>query len=61
MITGSEIEVRGHLDHGARAVSIRFTGAQAVTIGAAMIACAGAQVEHAGARLAEILPSIPRT
>ena len=56
---GDEIEVRGSLDHGARAVSIRFTAAQAVPVGAALIACAAACTQHGGGRLAEILPPVP--
>ena len=54
-----QIEVRGDLDNGARAVSIRLTTPQAVTAGAAMIACAAACAKHTGERLAEILPPIP--
>src|SRR6266540_3720063 len=39
MPTSRDVEVRGSLDHGARAVSIRYTPAQAVAVGAALIAC----------------------
>ncbi|GEM_PF-2198434 len=54
-----EVEVRGSIDRGSRAVSIRFTGIQAVAVGAAMIACAAVGTEQTGGLLAEILPPIP--
>jgi len=54
---GRQIEVRGSL--GRRAVSIRATPAQAVAIGAALIAYAAAITHHSGASLTEILPPLP--
>lgn len=51
------IEVRGSL--GQRTVSIRATPAQAVAIGAALIACAAALTQHLGGSLADILPPMP--
>jgi len=54
-----EVEVRGSLARSGRGVAIRFTGLQAVAVGAAMIACAAVGTDHAGGGLAEILPPIP--
>jgi len=54
-----QVEVRGSLDGGNRAVSIRLTPAQAVAVGTAMIACAALTTQHTGQRLAEILPALP--
>ncbi len=54
-----QVEVRGSLDGGNRAVSIRLTPAQAVAVGAAMIACAALTTQHTGQRVAEILPALP--
>jgi len=54
-----EVEVRGSLKGGSRAVAIRFTGIQAVAVGAAMIACAAVGTDHAGGLLAQILPPVP--
>lgn len=59
MPTNRDVEVRGSLDNGARAVAIRLTGAQAVAIGAALIACAALSTQHSGGRLGEILPPMP--
>jgi hypothetical protein len=60
MPTNHDIEVRGSLDDGARAVAVRFTGAQAVAVGTALIACAALGTQHSGGgRLAEILPPMP--
>lgn len=56
MPTDHSIEVYGTLDRGHQAVSIRFTGVQAMSVGTAMIACAALS---SGGRLAEILPPIP--
>jgi hypothetical protein len=53
----SDVEVRGSL--GQRAVAIRLTCAQAVAIGAALIACATAVTDRSGGRLGTILPPIP--
>ena len=50
-------EIRGSL--GRRAVSIRATPAQAVAVGAALIAYAAAITHHTGASLTEILPPLP--
>jgi hypothetical protein len=61
MPTNRDVEVRGSLDNGARAVAIRLTGAQAVAIGAALIACAALGTQHSGGQLGEILPSMPTT
>jgi hypothetical protein len=54
--TNRDIEVHGSLDHGQRAVSIRFTGVQAVAVATAMIACAALST---GGQLTEILPTVP--
>jgi hypothetical protein len=50
------VEVYGTLDHGQRAVSITFTGVQAMAVGTAMIACAALS---SGGRLAGMLPPVP--
>lgn len=56
MPTDRSIEVYGTLDHGQRAVSITFTGVQAMAVGTAMIACAALT---GGGRLAGMLPPVP--
>lgn len=53
----STVEVRGNV--GEQAVSIRCTSAQAVAVGAALIACAATTDIQAGGNLAAILPSLP--
>ncbi|GAA1025831.1 hypothetical protein GCM10009557_01310 [Virgisporangium ochraceum] len=53
---GHAVEVYGTLDHGQRAVSITFTGVQAMAVGTAMIACAALS---SGGRLAQMLPPVP--
>lgn len=52
------VEVRGSLG-GARAVSIRYTLGQAVTVGTAIIACAAVMQERGGDALTAIVPPIP--
>jgi hypothetical protein len=52
------VEVRGSLG-GARAVSIRYTRGQAVTVGTAIIACACVMQERGGGPLTAIVPPIP--
>ena len=54
------VEVRGSLG-GARAVSIRYTLGQAVTVGTAIIACACVMQERGGGPLTAIVPPIPPT
>ncbi len=56
-----QVEVRGALDGGNRAVSIRLTPAQAVAVAATMIACAALTTQHTGQPVAEILPALPPT
>lgn len=53
------VEVRGSLGNG-RAVVVRFTGAQAVAVAAAMIASAALGAAHLGDATA-ILPPVPPT
>lgn len=53
------VEVRGSLEQGTRAVSIRYTLGQAVTVGTAMIACAAVMQERGGGALTAIVPPIP--
>jgi hypothetical protein len=59
MSNDDAIELRGETDHAGRAVTIRMTPAQAVAIGTALIACAGASATQTGGYLADVLPPIP--
>jgi hypothetical protein len=57
ILNGSTVEVRGSF--GARTVSVRYTSAQAVAVGAALIACAAVTDVQLGGNLATILPPLP--
>ncbi|WP_213454669.1 hypothetical protein [Rhizomonospora bruguierae] len=54
------VEVRATTLDGARAVRVRYTPAQALAAGAALIACAAVTDEHSGGALTDILAAFPR-
>lgn len=54
---GSTVEVRGSI--GERAVAVRFTSAQAVAVGVALIACGAATDIQHGGNLSTVLPPVP--
>jgi hypothetical protein len=53
------VEVRAITSDGARAVRVRYTPAQALAAGAALIACAAITDQRAGGTLADILAAFP--
>lgn len=53
------VEVRATFDHGRRGVRVRYTPAQALAAGAALIACAAITDDKAGGTLAAILLAFP--
>jgi hypothetical protein len=53
------VEVRGMLADGSRAVRVRYTPAQAIAAGAALIACGAVADTTSGSTLGPILPPFP--
>lgn len=53
------VEIRAVTLDNTRAVRVQYTPTQALTTGAALIACAAATDEHSGGILAGILPAFP--
>lgn len=54
-----KVEVRAITDDGSRAVRVRYSTAQAVAAGAALIACAAITDQHLGGTLSTILGAFP--
>jgi hypothetical protein len=60
------VEPSGHVeiharDHGARPVVLRLTGAEALTIGHHLIACAAIGLDRTGMKVVALLPPLPTT
>ncbi len=55
------VEVRAVLPDGSRSVRVRYTPAQAIAAGTALIACGALADEQTGGTLTPILPTFPTT